>query len=170
MQELPDVSGTGWLYTQSDIDALTLDQDGLIDDDLFPLFDAAYKRWNQYQPNRTSVIDVNNNGDIIIAMIGSVGYSAICGKQLSNCINANGPEGLRNFVGINDNRDAVGYVGTSPKVWLRDGTELVVNDLNLLVAGSGYTVTAVGDINNSRQIAASCKKSTGEVRGCVINL
>lgn len=177
----PDITGSGWFLTQAEVDVLPV-VDGVFDDlRWFDLYSSAAKIYSQYDVRRTQVLDSNNNGDIVISTINSFQYptgSMICGRSVDDvCDYQYSPEGIRQFVGINDNRDAVGTLFTNSTiasgkltVWLNDGEGLVANDLNTLIAGSGYTATAVGDINNSRQIAATCKKSTGEVRGCVISL
>lgn len=91
--------------------------------------------------------------------------------------------GGKAFRGINNIGDAVGsftpgaysyqteYM-THPWAWLRNAgggwDEYDVNDL--LPASSGYTVLAVQDINDNRQIVGTCVTDFDEVRGCIIDV
>lgn len=179
--DAPDITGAGWFLTQSELDVSPV-IDGVYDDlRWFDLYPSPAKIYSQYDVKRTVVLDNNIVGDVIIATINSFTYPAgsmICGRLLSDsCEYHYSPEGTRRFLGINDNRDAVGILYTTSAitsgkltVWLNDGAGLVANDLDMLIAGSGYKVVSVGDINNDRQIAATCTNAFNEQRACIINI
>lgn len=204
INEIPEVSGTGWFISQADVDAMPRNEDGTLDVYSLELWPMGYG--HPYSTNnnvRSFVSDINEHNDIVVQ---SAKYSVSSGSLISQicshggetaftggngqtytgpytCIPGYEPTGngygysKRGFNGINNRGDAVGvytpYLSTTskPYVWLKgnDGS-FSGQDLNLLVAGLGYTVVSVFDINDARQIAGTCKNASGIQRGCIINL
>ena len=64
--EIPEVSGVGWLLAQSDVDGLPLNETGLYDIDGDMLWQATYYRPTTFSNYATTVSDVNDYGDFVL--------------------------------------------------------------------------------------------------------
>lgn len=188
--EIPDVSGVGWLLNQAEIDVIDIDEAGLLDIDGDRLWPFRFIRPPSYLGStRTVLFDLNKFGEHVgVVLYSSIGSSALFASKLGKTVvdgltypwrfNLPGPAKtiINNqntvFAGLNDYGDVSGNRAGVPTVWLKTGVtevkEFVINDL--IPEDSGYTVTSAGDINNNRQVVAGCTNANGEQRGCIINL
>jgi hypothetical protein len=168
------IGGTGLFVGQAELDYLI----SLGDDpapQMWPYKAVSYG-WNSV---RTYVYDINDAGNVVVGLSGSnltVAYGTrICARDFSCTPESNtilGVVSINKPVGINNLGDAVGYyypgaykLDNYPAAWI-NGERI---DLNNAIAGTGYTILSVGDINDGLQIAGTCLKG-GIQRGCIISL
>jgi|GEM_PF-4279472 len=205
--DIPEISGAGWLL--EDLGTIPLTEEGTFDvagyeyhPDGTMLWPALPYTRPSATTRRTMVLDINDQGDIAIQQnFGSLYAGSICSHGTSEVTDAWGSPhivpwtckgtdysmgtyaGGKAFLGINDNRDAVGIFTpgaysyqatytTYPWVWLRDPvtgeyTEYNANDL--LPPNSGWVIQHVYDINNNRQIVGTGTHN-GVQRGFILSL
>ncbi len=201
--EIPEVSGVGWVLDQSDIDAIGLNQAGLLDVDQKQLWPLDFYRPNGLANYSTIAYDTNDYSDFVgTVSFGGLHNSYYCTREGETdftdyqgvthrlpwvCDGTNYLRGTyaggKLYRGINNHGDIVGQFtpGVSgysnnitryPWVWLVNATGGLdeFNANNLLPAASGYTVLTVNDINDRREIAATCNNALGEQRGCILKL
>lgn len=126
--EIPEVSGVGWLLDQNEIDDLPLDPGGLYDVDGQILWQSRYYRISALANYETRVTDINEHGDILIHnRFGGLFSSALCSREGESvitdvfgarhrvpwrCVGSDYTRGTfaggKAFTGLNNIGDAVG--------------------------------------------------------------
>jgi hypothetical protein len=121
--EIPEVSGVGWLLTQEEVDALPLNEAGLYDVDGDILWPATFYRPVGFTEYETTVSDVNDVGEFVVQYhFGGLYSSRFCSpiedSQVKDIYGGVHPvpwtcefstySGGKAFRGVNDIGDAVG--------------------------------------------------------------
>lgn len=80
--EVPEVSGVGWLLNQADVDALDLTEDGLFDVDRDRLWPLLFYRPSTFANYSTVASDANDFGDFVATMsFGSLHSGYFCTRE-----------------------------------------------------------------------------------------
>ena len=126
--EVPDVSGVGWLYREDEVDTFPLNESGLFDVDGKIYWPVLFYRPEGFTTYETTVSDINDHGDFVARMeFGGLFSGRYCMAEGESTVrdtfgvtqtvpwqcestNYNGGTyaGGKAFVGINNIGDAVG--------------------------------------------------------------
>lgn len=196
--EVPEVSGSGWLVGEPLYQRLPRNEDGTLDVYGQQIWPASFARPTGGVGWRSVVADISARREILIqhdaTSIGSgavhasvclpkgrTRYDAPNGKTYYGrytCVQG-WQGGATGFSGLNDVGDTVGMFQPAfstqslPYLWRRDARDAAIVeaiDLDAAVAPSGYRVLRVGDVNNLRRIAATCLTPAGQQRGCILDV
>ena len=80
--EVPEISGVGWLLNQAEVDALPLTGFGLIDLDRDQLWSALFYRPMGFTSYKTQAFDINEYGDFVVqTQFGGLFSGRLCSRE-----------------------------------------------------------------------------------------